>query len=151
MTYNYLIIGQGISGTGFGFTKTGFGTLQLSAANSYTGGTTVQAGKLVVSRLHENNAVSIAGGTLQVQENIPSLPSHPAGNNASVSRPSSLSISNNGAPLGTRVYNGTLEEMQQHFGAQVAPIDRDAGGSRGGNGPVAESCGPGSYGKGLPG
>jgi autotransporter-associated beta strand protein len=92
-----------------GVTKTGAGTLTLSGANTYTGGTTVQAGKLVVNRLHEGNAVSITGGRLQVQETLPSLPSHPAGNNAGVSRPSSLSISNNGAPLGSRVYNGTLD------------------------------------------
>ncbi len=97
-----------ISGAG-SLTKNGTGTQTLSGTNSFTGGLTVNAGKLQINRLHENNAVNITGGTLQVVDSSPTLPSHPAGNNAFVSRPSSLAISNNGAALGSRIYNGTLD------------------------------------------
>jgi autotransporter-associated beta strand protein len=96
-----------VSGTSL--TKIGAGTLTLTNTNTYTGGTIVQAGKLVMNRLHENNPVTISAGTLQVADSSPTLPSVPSGNNGSVSRPSSLTISNNGAPLGTRVYTGTLD------------------------------------------
>jgi autotransporter-associated beta strand protein len=91
-------------------TKTGPGTLTLTANNTYTGSTTVQAGKLVVNRLHESSAVSIQGGTLQVADSSPTLPNFPSGSNASVSRPGSMiAIANDGAPLGSRIYNGTLD------------------------------------------
>jgi autotransporter-associated beta strand protein len=89
--------------------KSGAGTLSLTGTNSYTGATTVSAGVLKIKRLHENSAVSITGGSLQVTQSTPTLPSHPAGDNAFVSRPSSLAISSNGAALGSRVYNGTLD------------------------------------------
>jgi autotransporter-associated beta strand protein len=73
--------------------KSGNSTWSLTGTATYTGGTTVQAGLLKVSRLHENNPVNITGGTLQVLESTPGLSSGvPSGNNASVSRPSSLSI-----------------------------------------------------------
>jgi autotransporter-associated beta strand protein len=90
--------------------KTGDGTLTISSNPTWTGGTSVTGGTLKVTRLQENNAVSISGNAkLQVMDSSPTLPSHPAGNDAFVSRPSSLTIANNGAPLGTRVYNGTLD------------------------------------------
>jgi autotransporter-associated beta strand protein len=74
-------------------TKTGPGTLTLTGANTYTGGTNVQAGVLEVTRMHENNAVNIIGGTLRILESSPGVSSgHPSGDDASVSRPSSLSI-----------------------------------------------------------
>src|SRR5207253_6992871 len=88
----------------------GGGTVALTGTNNYTGGTVVNGGALQVNRMHEGNPVSInAGGTLQVLDSSPTLPSTPSGNNASVSRPSSLAIANNAAPLGTRVYNGALD------------------------------------------
>ena len=74
-------------------TKAGAGTLSFPGTLGYTGGTVVNAGTLQVSRLHENNAVTINAGTLRVLESAPGLSSgHPAGDNAMVSRPSSLSI-----------------------------------------------------------
>ena len=89
--------------------KTTEGTATLNGTNTYTGGTNVHAGTLRVKRLHENNPVNITGGKLQVMESSPTLPAHPSGDNAFVSRPSSLTIANNGAALGARTYNGQLD------------------------------------------
>ncbi len=84
-------------------------TATITSALSSTNLNKTGAGKLVLSRLAETNAVNIAAGTLEIADSAPTLPSHPAGDNAFVSRPLSLVIANNGAPLGTRVYNGTLD------------------------------------------
>ena len=52
-----------LSGTGGGLTKSGAGTLELSAANSYSGATTVSAGQLMVSgTLANTSAVTVARG-----------------------------------------------------------------------------------------
>jgi autotransporter-associated beta strand protein len=80
-----------ISGAGH-LTKTGAGTMTLTGNNSYTGATTVQAGILETKRLHQNSPVTINAGKLKVLESTPTLPGHPAGDDAMVSRPSSLSI-----------------------------------------------------------
>jgi autotransporter-associated beta strand protein len=103
-----LTISGNVSGTG-SLSKSGAGTLTLTGTNSYTGGTTISAGLLKMRRLHESGAVNVTGGTLQVTASSPTLPSHPAGDNTFVSRPSSLAISNNGAALGLRLYTGTLD------------------------------------------
>jgi autotransporter-associated beta strand protein len=103
-----LLLSGNVSGAG-AITKSGTGTLSLTGTNSYAGGTSISAGTLKIKRLHESSAVSITGGTLQVTAISPTLPSHPAGSDTSVSRPSSLAIANNGAPLGLRMYSGTLD------------------------------------------
>ena len=46
-----------ISGSGFGVTKTGAGTLTLSAINTYTGGTTVAAGTLILNTGGQSGAI----------------------------------------------------------------------------------------------
>jgi autotransporter-associated beta strand protein len=89
--------------------KEGAGTWTLTGANTYTGATTVNAGTLRVSRLHQASAVAVNGGKLQVMDSSPTLPLHPAGDNASVSRPSAMTIANDGAALGARTYNGQLD------------------------------------------
>jgi hypothetical protein len=68
------------------------------------------AGKLQLPKIPQGAATTINAGTLEVLESSPGLSSgHPSGNNSFVSRPSSLAISNNAAPLGSRVYTGTLD------------------------------------------
>ncbi len=92
----FTISGDISGATGNGITLTGttsasmLGTVVFSGVNSYTGGTTVNGGKLVIAKagaLPANSAVSITGGTLQL-----ALNTDPAGGETL----SSLSISPNG-------------------------------------------------------
>jgi autotransporter-associated beta strand protein len=66
---NYTISGTGsIAGAG-SLTKMGTSTLTLSTVNTYSGGTNVSAGSLVIGAagaLPANSSVSITGGTLQL-------------------------------------------------------------------------------------
>lgn len=60
-----------ISGNGLvALTKVGSGTLTLSGANTYTGGTTISAGTLnaASNKALGNGAVSVAGGTLAIND-----------------------------------------------------------------------------------
>ena len=60
---NTLTVGGGISdnSSGFSLTKTGDGTLTLGGSNTYTGGTTLSAG-----RLNLNNASALGSGVLTI-------------------------------------------------------------------------------------
>jgi len=60
---NTLAVGGGISGATFGLTKAGAGTLTLSGAGTYSGGTTLSAGYLNVGN---NGALGAGTGTLTV-------------------------------------------------------------------------------------
>ncbi|QEY61909.1 DUF4347 domain-containing protein [Metapseudomonas lalkuanensis] len=69
-----------ISGSGFGITKQGSGTLTLTGNNSYTGATNVSAGGLTVNRaggaLDDNTSVTVASGatlTVAAGETIDAL------------------------------------------------------------------------------
>jgi autotransporter-associated beta strand protein len=73
---NYTISGTGtIGGTG-SLTKSGAATLTLSTPNTYSGGTTVTAGKLLIEPTSPttsalpNGALSISGGTVQLADNV---------------------------------------------------------------------------------
>ncbi len=72
-SYNQLISGV-LSGTGGTLTKSGSGTLTLSATNTYTGLTTVSAGILKLNHtggttIPATNNVTVSGGTLQISSN----------------------------------------------------------------------------------
>ena len=61
-----------VSGVGM-FNKIGSGTVSLTAPNTYSGGTTVTGGKLLVGvagALPSPSAVSITGGTMQLADNV---------------------------------------------------------------------------------
>ena len=73
---NYTISGTGtIGGTG-SLTKSGSGTLTLSTPNTYTGGTTVTAGKLLIEPTSPTTSalptgtLSVSGGTVQLADNV---------------------------------------------------------------------------------
>lgn len=61
----------GVILTGGAVTKSGAGELTLSSVNTYTGGTTVTAGKLIVanSGAISNGAITVTGGTLDIGAN----------------------------------------------------------------------------------
>jgi fibronectin-binding autotransporter adhesin len=73
---NYTISGTGtIGGTG-SLTKSGTGTLTLSTPNTYSGGTTVTAGKLLIEPTSPTTsalptgALTVTGGTVQLADNV---------------------------------------------------------------------------------
>jgi autotransporter-associated beta strand protein len=84
---NYTISGTGtIAGAG-SLSKSGSSTTTLSTIDTYTGGTTVSAGKLIIgaSGALPDGSVSITGGTLQL------------GSNTGLAQLTSLTISGTGA------------------------------------------------------
>ena len=83
---NYTISGTGtIAGTG-SLTKSGTGTLTLSTANTYSGGTNVSAGLLLIEPTSPTTsalptgALSISGGTVQLADQC--HPGEPIGQRA---------------------------------------------------------------------
>jgi autotransporter-associated beta strand protein len=57
--------------------KTGPGTMALTAANTYTGGTNVQSGTLITATNFSNGTLNVSGGTAQVAQK--SINNDPAG------------------------------------------------------------------------
>ena len=118
---NYTISGTGsIGGTG-SLTKSGSGTLTLATANTYSGGTIVNAGLLEILRTSAttsalpNGAVTITGGTLQLATNVT------AGSQASPIPASNVNITSLSI-----TGNGTLDINNNHiiinYGAGPDPI-----------------------------
>ena len=105
-TGNYVISGSGrIAGTG-SLSKSGTGTLTLNTVNTYTGGTNVSAGKLIVGITNAlpDAAVSITGGTLQL------------GTSTGLATITSLAIS------GTGVLDVNNDHLVINYGVGVDPI-----------------------------
>jgi autotransporter-associated beta strand protein len=96
-TKNYTFSGSGkISGSA-GLSKSGTGTLTISAFNDYTGDTTVDAGVLLVNGVLGNTAVHVVGGTL--------------GGNGSILGPVTVqsgAVFAPGSPLGTLTISNNL-------------------------------------------
>ena len=85
------------SGGASALVKSGAGIASLTVDNTYTGGTTVNAGTLVFDTKIPNGPVSINGGTLKVQAK--GTPNSPSGtsvvNSLSISPARSLDLTNN--------------------------------------------------------
>jgi fibronectin-binding autotransporter adhesin len=104
------------SATTAGIRKLGSGTLTLSASNSYTGDTTVNAGSLAISN---SAALGAAGGNLSVAGGVLSL------GNLSVIRSGTVSISS-----GT-IQTGTITNNTAAFSAQAGTISAGLAGTVG--------------------
>jgi fibronectin-binding autotransporter adhesin len=99
---NALTVSGNISGSGFGITTSGTGTIVLSGTNSESGATTVSTGTLALSG--DNSAATGATsvtGTLQLIGNASNDGSTANGSNTSLSNSSALTL-NNGATLQLR-------------------------------------------------
>jgi autotransporter-associated beta strand protein len=105
-TINSSVVGQ-VNNTSL--VKTGAGTVVINSDPNWFGGTTVTAGTLAIKRVVQATDVTINGGTLQIIHSDPTGSNPESGDNAFVSRPNTLTISHNGAALGTRVYSGKLD------------------------------------------
>jgi fibronectin-binding autotransporter adhesin len=110
-TGNYTISGTGtIGGTG-SLTKMGTGTLTLSTPNTYTGGTNVSAGRLLIAQAG-TNATIVSGTTLTVGNTLTALPT------------GALSISGSGiVQLADGVTNQTFVTPNSHSSVPTSNIN----------------------------
>jgi autotransporter-associated beta strand protein len=102
---NYVISGAGTIGGIGSLAKSGTGTLTLSTPNTYSGGTTVTAGRLLIEPTSAatsalpNGALSISGGTVQLADTVTAGTALDTSNvnltSLSISGSGSLDIGNN--------------------------------------------------------
>ncbi len=104
-----LILSGAISGSGFGVTKTGGGTLEYTgfSANTYTGTTTVDTGMLILNRASGLNAIA---GNLVIGDNIGSGESVQIGSSNQISEGSGVTV-NVGATLDLGGQNDTIGSL----------------------------------------
>ncbi len=106
-----MIISAAISGSGFGVSKTGSGTLTLSGANSYTGSTVLSAGVLkfgavgiLGNGVNNSSDLTLSGGTLDLAGFSPTA-IVPLNLNSTVSTADVGSIENS---TGSSTYGGAV-------------------------------------------
>ncbi len=98
-------IGDG--GSGFGITKTGAGTLALSAANTYTGTTTVSAGTLEIGHVNALQNTTLNTGTSGAQTVNFTVTGANTYNIGGLQGADALSIGNNTISIGANNVNTT--------------------------------------------
>jgi autotransporter-associated beta strand protein len=154
-----------ISGTGFGFTKTGGGTLILSGVNTYTGGTVVSSGILQVTQTTGAAATgtfTLSGGALRY---APTANNFGLVNTINLTSESSIgnvgtaqvnltgTVNGNGnvldyaAPTGSvRLYLNTTTNSVSQINIQSGAMGFDLNaGNHGGTAPVVVSSGASLY------
>lgn len=103
VTSSTLTVGGGITGSAFGLTKSGTGTLVLSSSNSFTGGLILNAGTIVAG----NNS-ALGTGTMTLNSGVLSQGNGSnIANTLNVLGTGSLAVTGN-AQIGTIVGSGTL-------------------------------------------
>ncbi|MBR0757060.1 autotransporter domain-containing protein [Bradyrhizobium jicamae] len=99
-----------ISGTGGGLTKVGTGTMTLTAANTYTGPTTISAGTLALSGAGSisNSSVVTVNGTFDVSAvNGPTIQTLAGGSSGVVIGGNTLNIANASTEFAGSIQGGT--------------------------------------------
>jgi autotransporter-associated beta strand protein len=108
-------VSAALGGAGSALTKTTAGNVTLSGANTYTGGTAVSAGTLVVNgSIAGTSNVNVGGGTNPAALTV----------NGSITSAAGLNLANNGSLSGTGTINGAVTAGA---GSTLAPGVSSAG------------------------